>query len=111
MESAPATQTKESTHLTPSDAAYYLIKPTLSPDFPRTDYKQGGCLAFAYGGAPFGPEQTYLECTWAGRAASWAWRERIEKEAERAGRPASEVKVAVEDTCFALAVFDKVWEM
>lgn len=79
----------------------------LTSEFPRRDYHLSvGCFGFP----PYGPGQGKREVVWAARRASLSWCSLMLEEAERTGIPEDEIRVAVDDTCFALAVFDKVWE-
>lgn len=84
------------------------LTPDLSLEFPRIDYKIGWKY---YTGVCFAAHQSHLECVGAARRASKVWRQSIEDTAKRTGRTIEETKVAVDDLCFALAVFDKVWEV
>lgn len=52
-----------------------------------------------------------MSSLWAAKKASSVWRAAIEKEAKRSNKSFDEARAPADDTCFALAVFDKMWEL
>lgn len=75
-------------------------------DFPRSDH---GANTFAP--PPYSVNQRGTESIYAARYASIAWRKDIEDAAQLAGTPIHEARAHADDTCFMLAVLDKVWEV
>lgn len=70
--------------------------------FPRSDYRNALIAP-----PPYRPGDYLNECLFAARQASRAWRTAIENDSESAHKAPGHVN----DTCFALAVFDKVYEL